>query len=109
MPRTQVRGAPECQERPHTTPRSDAFPWPGGIAGFDLGGPDVVGIGLSRARSGAGDLFLFGQTEETEVAQWVVKVVILRIPARFRLDPLRDLIVLSPMRQGEAGVGALNE
>ena len=38
-----------------------------------------------------------------------MEVVGSRIPARFRLDPLRGVIVLSPMRRGEAGVGALNE
>jgi exodeoxyribonuclease V alpha subunit len=38
-----------------------------------------------------------------------MEVVVSRIPARFRLDPLRGVIVLSPMHRGEAGVGALNE
>jgi exodeoxyribonuclease V alpha subunit len=56
-----------------------------------------------------GDFFLFEQSEETDVARWVVDVVASRIPARFGLDPLRDVIVLSPMHRGEAGVGALNE
>ena len=70
--------------------------------------PFYSGIrGLSR--SGAGDFFLSGQTEATEVAQWVMEVVVSRIPARFSLDPLRGVIGLSPMRRGEAGVGALNE
>jgi len=70
--------------------------------------PFYSGIrGLSR--SGAGDFFLSGQTEATEVAQWVMEVVVSCIPARFRLDPLRDVIGLSPMRRGEAGVRALNE
>ena len=55
------------------------------------------------------DFFLFEQTEESEVARWVVDVVANRIPARFGLDPVRDVIVLSPMHRGEAGVGALNE
>jgi exodeoxyribonuclease V alpha subunit len=68
-----------------------------------------VGVGVSRARSGAGDIFLVGWTEENEVAQWVMEVVGSRIPARLRLDLLRAVIVLSPMRRGEAGVGALNE
>ena len=36
-------------------------------------------------------------------------MVVSRIPARFRLDPLRGVIVLSLMHRGEAGVGALNE
>ena len=70
-----------------------------------------MGVGFSRARRGAGigDFFPYGQTEETEVALWVRKVSVSRIPARFRLDPLRGVIVLSPMHRGEAGVGALNE
>ena len=70
-----------------------------------------MGVGFSRARRGAGigDFFPYGQTEETEVALWGRKVVVSRIPARFSLDPLRGVIVLSLMHRGEAGVGALNE
>lgn len=56
-----------------------------------------------------GDFFLFEQEEEAEVAKWVVEVVSNRVPARFGLDPLREVIVLSPMYRGSAGVGALNE
>jgi len=56
-----------------------------------------------------GDFFLFDQSEEAEVAQWVVEVVTQRIPARFGFDPLKEVIVLSPMHRGEAGVAALND
>src|SRR5690606_8007117 len=31
-----------------------------------------------------------------------------RIPRRFRLDPLRDIQILTPMRRGELGVEAIN-
>jgi len=64
---------------------------------------------FEKSGKGDGGFFLFEQTEETDVAKWVVDVVVSRIPARFGLDPLRDVIVLSPMHRGEAGVGALNE
>jgi len=64
---------------------------------------------FEKNNAAGGDFFLFEQSEESEVARWVVDVVASRIPARFGLDPLRDVIVLSPMHRGEAGVGALNE
>jgi len=56
-----------------------------------------------------GDFFLFEQSDEAEVSKWVVDVVANRVPASFGLDPLREVIVLSPMYRGAAGVGALNE
>lgn len=38
----------------------------------------------------------------------IVKVVAERIPARFGLDPIRDVQVLAPMNRGAAGARALN-
>lgn len=55
------------------------------------------------------DFFLFGAEDSAKAADWVVDVVARRIPARFGLDPLADIQVLSPMHRGAAGVGALNE
>ena len=53
--------------------------------------------------------FLFTQDDPVKAADWVVEVVAKRIPARFGMDPLRDVQVLSPMHRGETGVRSLNE
>ena len=57
----------------------------------------------------AADFFLFSHETPEGTAQWVVDVVANRIPAKFGLNPLRDVQVLSPLYRGEAGVNALNE
>jgi exodeoxyribonuclease V alpha subunit len=43
-----------------------------------------------------------------ETATLVVDIVGRRIPAKFGLDPLRDVQVLTPMHRGPAGAGNLN-
>ena len=43
-----------------------------------------------------------------ETAKLVVDIVARRIPAKFGLDPLRDVQVLTPMHRGPAGAGSLN-
>jgi exodeoxyribonuclease V alpha subunit len=43
-----------------------------------------------------------------ETAALVVDIVARRIPARFGLDPLRDVQVLTPMHRGPSGAGNLN-
>jgi exodeoxyribonuclease V alpha subunit len=43
-----------------------------------------------------------------ETATLVVDIVARRIPAKFGLDPLRDVQVLTPMHRGPAGAGNLN-
>ena len=43
-----------------------------------------------------------------ETAKLVVDIVARRIPAKFGLDPVRDVQVLTPMHRGPAGAGALN-
>jgi len=37
-----------------------------------------------------------------------VDIVVRRVPARFGLDPVRDVQVLTPMHRGPAGAGNLN-
>lgn len=55
------------------------------------------------------DLYLV-RVRDAEGAQAVIKeMVARRIPARFGLDPKRDIQVLSPMHRGPAGVSALND
>ena len=43
-----------------------------------------------------------------ETAKIVVDIVARRIPAKFGLNPRRDIQVLTPMHRGPAGAGALN-
>ena len=43
-----------------------------------------------------------------ETAKLVVDIVARRIPAKFALDPVRDVQVLTPMHRGPAGAGTLN-
>ena len=43
-----------------------------------------------------------------DTAKLVVDIVARRIPAKFGLDPIRDIQVLTPMHRGPAGAGNLN-
>ena len=58
---------------------------------------------------GLSDFFLFVEEDPERAADLVVDLVARRLPARFGLDPLRDVQVLPPMHRGAVGVGALNE
>jgi exodeoxyribonuclease V alpha subunit len=66
--------------------------------------------------TGFGDFFWFaceppedsGLHPAEETAKLVVDIVARRIPAKFGLDPLREVQVLSPMHRGPAGAGNLN-
>jgi exodeoxyribonuclease V alpha subunit len=55
-----------------------------------------------------GDFFWFSSDEVEETATLVVDIVARRIPAKFGLDPRRDVQVLCPMHRGPAGAGNLN-
>ncbi len=55
-----------------------------------------------------GDFFWFSCEDGEETAGLVVDIVARRIPARFGLDPRRDVQVLCPMHRGPAGAGNLN-
>lgn len=54
------------------------------------------------------DFFFFPTADADACAARVVELVAERIPARFGLDPRRDIQVLSPMHKGAAGVASLN-
>lgn len=61
------------------------------------------------APPGTGD-FYFVETDEPEnILDRVITMVRERIPARFRLDPMRDVQVLTPMRRSDLGANALNQ
>ncbi|PKN90882.1 MAG: ATP-dependent RecD-like DNA helicase [Chloroflexi bacterium HGW-Chloroflexi-6] len=55
------------------------------------------------------DFFLFAAEDADAAANWVVDVVAERIPAKFGLDALREIQVLTPIYRGAVGVSALNE
>ncbi|HUY45592.1 MAG TPA: ATP-dependent RecD-like DNA helicase [Streptosporangiaceae bacterium] len=66
--------------------------------------------------TGFGDFYWFtceppgdsGLHPAEQTARLVADIVARRIPARFGLDPVRDVQVLTPMHRGPAGAGNLN-
>jgi exodeoxyribonuclease V alpha subunit len=69
-----------------------------------LAGREPIGAPTSD-----GDFFVVPVKEPAKAAQLVAQIVCERIPARFQLDPIFDVQVLSPMHRGDAGTIALNE
>jgi len=57
---------------------------------------------------GLSDFYLFPADDADAAAGLTVDVVTRRIPARFGLDPRRDIQVLALMHRGPAGAAALN-
>lgn len=55
------------------------------------------------------DFYFIERDEPAEVLATVTEVVAERIPRRFKLDPLADVQVLTPMHRGEVGAKSLNE
>jgi exodeoxyribonuclease V alpha subunit len=67
-----------------------------------------VNAGRPAALTGFPDFFWFNCDETEETATLVADIVARRIPAKFGLDPRRDVQVLCPMHRGPAGAGSLN-
>ncbi|MER5931223.1 ATP-dependent RecD-like DNA helicase [Streptomyces sp. NPDC002054] len=67
-----------------------------------------INTGLPPLTDGLPDFFLFAEEDTEEAGRLTVDVVARRIPARFGLDPRRDIQVLAPMHRGPAGAGTLN-
>ncbi|MGO9194605.1 MAG: ATP-dependent RecD-like DNA helicase [Streptosporangiaceae bacterium] len=67
-----------------------------------------INAGQMPALGGFGDFFWFGCDDTEQTAGLVVDIVARRIPAKFGLDPRRDVQVLCPMHRGPAGAGNLN-
>jgi exodeoxyribonuclease V alpha subunit len=55
------------------------------------------------------DFFFIERTGPERALETVVEVVAERAPARFGVDPIRELQVLAPMYRGAVGIDALNE
>ncbi len=67
-----------------------------------------INSGTPPLTRGLSDFFFFVE-EDTEAAGLLtVDVAARRVPAKFGLDPRRDVQVLAPMHRGPAGAGALN-
>ncbi|MDB6037684.1 MAG: ATP-dependent RecD-like helicase [Verrucomicrobiales bacterium] len=54
------------------------------------------------------DFFFVEREEPDQIAATLVEMVKKRIPAKFGLDPIRDVQVLSPMNRGSLGIRELN-
>ncbi|TQK44692.1 exodeoxyribonuclease V alpha subunit [Streptomyces sp. SLBN-118] len=67
-----------------------------------------INSGVQPITSGLSDFFLFVEEETEDAGRVTVDVAARRIPARFGLDPRRDVQVLAPMHRGPAGAGTLN-
>ncbi|MCZ4118954.1 SF1B family DNA helicase RecD2 [Streptomyces sp. H39-S7] len=67
-----------------------------------------INSGVPPITQGLPDFFLFPEEDTEEAGRLTVEVAARRIPAKFGLDPRRDIQVLAPMHRGPAGAGALN-
>ncbi|MQS07443.1 SF1B family DNA helicase RecD2 [Streptomyces alkaliphilus] len=67
-----------------------------------------INAGTPPLTGGLDDFFLFVEEDTEEAGRLTVDVAARRVPARFGLDPRRDVQVLTPMHRGPAGAGALN-
>ncbi|MFE0422416.1 ATP-dependent RecD-like DNA helicase [Streptomyces sp. NPDC058953] len=66
-----------------------------------------INSGEQPITTGLSDFFLFVEEETEDAGKLAVDVAARRIPARFGLDPRRDIQVLAPMHRGPAGAGVL--
>jgi exodeoxyribonuclease V alpha subunit len=67
-----------------------------------------INAGQPPGLTGFADFFWFSCDDGDESAALVVDIVTRRIPAKFGLDPRRDVQVLCPMHRGPTGAGNLN-
>ena len=67
-----------------------------------------INKGIPPITTGLPDFFLFACDDTEATAELTVQVACQKIPARFGLDPRRDIQVLAPMHRGPAGAAALN-
>jgi exodeoxyribonuclease V alpha subunit len=64
---------------------------------------------MSAPPGGDGDFYFIEANEPEAVIERIVQMVRDRIPAKFKLDPFRDVQVLSPQVKTGLGVAALNK
>ena len=61
------------------------------------------------ARGEVSDFYMVAAEEPDEIAQTVVDLVKTRLPAKFGVDPVRDIQVLCPMNRGVTGARGINQ
>jgi exodeoxyribonuclease V alpha subunit len=61
------------------------------------------------APPGQGDFFFIEANEPEQIIEKIITLVRDRIPAKFGLDPFKDVQVLSPMNKSELGVKNINQ
>ncbi|MCP9958964.1 SF1B family DNA helicase RecD2 [Streptomyces sudanensis] len=67
-----------------------------------------INAGEYPVTAGLPDFFLFVTEDTEEAGRLTVDVAARRVPAKFGLDPRRDVQALAPMHRGPAGAGTLN-
>ncbi|HDP36124.1 MAG TPA: ATP-dependent RecD-like DNA helicase [Candidatus Hydrogenedentes bacterium] len=55
------------------------------------------------------DFFLIERGDPAAALDTIVQIIVKRLPARFNLNPTRDIQALAPMRKGQAGVESINK
>jgi len=76
----------------------------------------IIATATNKWRTDAGvsgketdsDFYFIDRAEPGQIADTLVEMVKTRIPAKFRLDAIRDIQVLCPMNRGSLGVRELN-
>ncbi len=63
---------------------------------------------LNSERDQPGDFVFIERDEPDAIHDVVLELVTRRIPARFGMDPVKDIQLLAPMHRGSLGVGELN-
>jgi exodeoxyribonuclease V alpha subunit len=58
--------------------------------------------------SGAGDCYFVREEDPERLRELIVDLVARRLPARYGIDPISDIQVLSPMHRGAVGATQLN-
>jgi exodeoxyribonuclease V alpha subunit len=66
---------------------------------------EQLGVGMDEIDD---DFFFVNREDPYEVAELIVDFAATRIPARYELDPIRDVLVLAPMKKGPCGLEELN-
>jgi exodeoxyribonuclease V alpha subunit len=61
-----------------------------------------------QAKSDANDFYFIDRAEPEQIAAMLLEMVKTRIPAKLKLDPIRDIRVLCPMNRGSLGIRELN-
>lgn len=73
-----------------------------------LSGQSPVDPERDANTEGGGDFFIALREDAEDAAQLVERLVTERIPQKYGMDPLKDVLVLAPMYRGPLGVNELN-